>query len=61
MTDLHSVLHFARVVFDDESRLHDRWEFDVGVPFVLTLELVQQRLVCGLRKTEWAELQTRQL
>lgn len=55
MTDLHSILHFARVVFDDESRLHDRWKFNVGVPFMLTLKLVQQCLVCGLRKTEWKE------
>lgn len=59
MTDLDSVLHFARVVFDDESWLHHCWEFNVGVPFVLTLELVQQCLVCGLRKTEWRELKGR--
>lgn len=59
MTDLDSILHFARVVFDDESRLHHRWEFNVGVPFMLTLEFVQQRLVCGLRKTEWRKLKGR--
>lgn len=55
MTNLDSVLHFARVVFDDESWLHHCWEFNVGVPFVLTLEFVQQCLVCGLRKTGWRE------
>lgn len=55
MTDLHSILDFACVVFDDESWLHHCWKFNVGVPFVLTLELVQQGLVGGLRKTGWKE------
>lgn len=61
VTDLHSVLHFARVVFDDESRLHDCRKFNVGVAFVLTLKLVQQCLVCGLRETEWKEWKRKEL
>lgn len=50
MTDLHSILDFACIVFDDESWLHHRWKFNVGVAFVLTLKLVQQSLVGSLRK-----------
>lgn len=36
---------------DDEGGLHDGGELDVAVPFVLTLELVQQGLIGGLRET----------
>lgn len=48
---LDSVLDFAGVVSDDEGGLHDSGELDVAVSFMLTLELVQQRLIGGLRET----------
>lgn len=37
---------------DDEGRLHDSGELDVAVSFMLTLELVQQRLIGRLGETE---------
>lgn len=49
-TDLHTVLDLARVVSDNEGGLHDGRELDVAVPLVLPLELIQQRLVGGLRE-----------
>lgn len=48
---LDSVLDFAGVVSDDEGGLHDGGELDVAVSFMLTLELVQQGLIGGLRET----------
>lgn len=36
---------------DDEGGLHDGGELDVAVSFMLTLELVQQGLIGGLRET----------
>lgn len=47
---LDPVLDFAGVVPDDEGGLHDGGELDVAVPFVLTLELVQQGLIGSLRE-----------
>lgn len=48
---LDSVLDFAGVVSDDEGGLHDGRELDVAVSVMLSLELVQQGLVGGLRET----------
>lgn len=50
-TDLDTVLDLASVVSDNEGRLHDSGELDVGVPLMLPLELIQQSLVGGLRET----------
>lgn len=47
---LNAVLDLPSVVSDDEGRLHDSRKLDVAVSLVLPLELVQQRLVGGLRK-----------
>lgn len=49
---LDAVLDFSSVVSDDEGRLHDSGELDVAVSFMLTLELVQQRLIGGLGETK---------
>lgn len=49
---LDAVLDFTGVVSDDEGRLHDSGELDVAVSFMLTLELVQQRLIGGLGETK---------
>lgn len=51
-TDLDTVLDLASIVSDNEGRLHDSGELDVGVPLMLPLELIQQSLVGGLRETE---------
>lgn len=47
---LHAVLDLSGVVSDDEGWLHDGRKLDVAVSLVLPLELVQQRLVGGLRE-----------
>lgn len=49
---LHTVLDLSSVVSDDKRWLHDGRKLDVAVPFVLPLELVQQRLVSGLWEAE---------
>lgn len=49
---LDAVLDFTSVVSDDEGRFHDSGELDVAVSFMLTLELVQQRLIGGLGETK---------
>lgn len=51
VSHLDSVLDLPGVVSDDEGRLHDSGELDVTVSFMLTLELVQQGLIGGLRET----------
>lgn len=51
MSHLDSVLDFSSIVPDDEGWLHDSRELDVAVSFMLTLELVQQGLIGGLRET----------
>lgn len=48
--DLNAVLDLASVVPDDEGGLHDGRKLDVAVPFMLPLELIQQRLIGGLRE-----------
>lgn len=47
---LHAVFDLPSVVLDDEGRLHDGRKLDVAVSLMLSLELVQQRLVGGLRE-----------
>lgn len=52
---LHTVLDLSSVVSDNEGRLHDGRKLDVAVSLVLSLELVQQCLVCGLREAAMQE------
>lgn len=52
---LHAVLDLSSVVSDNKSRLHDSRKLDVAVSLVLSLELVQQGLVCGLREAAMQE------
>lgn len=51
-TDLDTVLDLAGIVSDNEGGLHNSRELDVAVPLMLSLELIQQSLVGGLRETE---------
>lgn len=51
VSHLDSILDFPSIVSDDEGRLHDSRELNVAVSFMLTLELVQQGLIGGLRET----------
>lgn len=48
---LYLVFDLASVVEDDESGLHDRCGHEEGILHVLLLELLQQGVICGVRKT----------
>jgi hypothetical protein len=39
-TDLYPVFYFSSIMFNDKSRFHHSWKFNVRIIFMLMLKLV---------------------